>query len=85
MLSSLVNQRAFVTTVRMVCICSLAAGIKNDSRICSGIMPAATSGFTGVLGDSVYFNLEILRFIDGSLFPLLLVFASYSSYDLSSG
>ena len=46
-------------------------------------MPAATSGFTGVLGDSVYFDLEIL--LDGSLFPLLLVFASYSSYDLSSG
>ena len=47
---------------------SLAAGFINDSRICNGIMPAATSGFTGVLGDSVCFNLEIL--LDGSLFAL---------------
>ena len=50
----------------MVCIGSLAAGITTDSRICYVIMHAATRGFTGVLGDSIWFNLEIL--FDGSLF-----------------
>ena len=55
-----------VTILGMVCIGSLAAGITTNSRICYVIMHAATKGFTGVLGDSIWFNLEIL--FDGSLF-----------------
>ena len=42
-------------------------------------MPAATSEFTGVLGDSISFNLEMLS--DGSLFAGV----PDSSEDLSSG
>ena len=78
MCSSLVNQRLLVITFGRVCVCSLAAGITNDSSICDGIMPAATSGFTGVLGDSISFNLEMLS--DGSLFAGV----PDSSEDLSS-
>ena len=63
---SFLCQRPLVTTLEMVCVCSLAAGITNDSRICDGIMPAATRGFTVVLRDSIWFNLKI--FFDGSLF-----------------
>ena len=66
MCSSIVNQRTLVTTLVMVCIYFLAAGITNNSRVCDGIMLAATRGFTGVLVDSIWFNLEIL--FDGSLF-----------------
>ena len=50
----------------MVCVCSLAVGIANNSRICDGIMPAATKVFTGVLRDSIWLNLEIV--LDCSLF-----------------
>ena len=42
-------------------------------------MPAATCEFTGVLGDSISFNLEML--FDGSLFAGV----PDSSEDLSSG
>ena len=50
----------------MVCVCSLAVGIANKSRICDGIMPAATKGFASVLGDSIWLNLETV--LDFSLF-----------------
>ena len=79
MCSSLVNQQLLVITLGRVCVCFVAAGITNDSSICDGIMPAATSEFTGVLGDSISFNLEMLS--DGSLFAGV----PDSSEDLSSG
>ena len=58
--------KSFGYYVRAGLFCSLAAGITSNSRICNGIMPAATRGFTGVLRYSVWFNLEIL--LDCSLF-----------------
>ena len=79
MCSLLVNQQLLITTLGRVCVCSLAAGIMNYSSICDGIMPAARSGFTGVLGDSISFNVEML--FDGSLFAGV----PDSSEDLSSG
>ena len=47
-------------------------------ELCDGIMPAATRGFTSVLENSIWLNLEIL--IDGSLFAGI----TDSSEDLSS-
>ena len=73
------NQQLLVTTLGRVCVCSLAAGITNDSSVCCGIMLAATCEFTGVLGDSISFNLEML--FDDSLFAGV----PNSSADLSSG